>query len=86
MWTQESCATYDANLFDAQIEVERMGLAQFYVSDLAKALGVAATSVFVMVKRGTAPKPDYFAPNDYGSPRAVWLPQTVAQALAHRRG
>jgi len=80
---------FDSDHYDAEIIVERTGRAQFYVADVAQVLGLATQSVWVYVRRGKIPAPDRYeedwAPGrKAGTYRAVWTPQQVVDALAHR--
>lgn len=84
--------TYDPDLFDAGLAVERSPCAVFDKVALAELLGIAPTSLGTLIARGKIPAPDHYQDPDggySGGPgahrRAVWTPEQAAQVLAQRR-
>lgn len=76
---------WDSDLFDAEILVERMGLAKFTKEDLAKALGVQVKSLRAMYSRGSILAPDHYEKLPVASRIAIWTPRQVAFIIANRR-
>ena len=80
---------YDADLYDAEIQVERTGRACFDKVALASVLGISVKSVNKLKTRGKIPDPDHYEDivverGLNGGKRAIWTNAQVAQILAGR--
>lgn len=85
--------TWDPDLFDAELTVERTGHGSFDKDELADLLGLSAGSLNTMRLRGHVPAPDHYLNPDGstcdvpgGHRRAIWTTRQAARMLLRADG
>lgn len=76
---------FDDDLFDAQLIVERHGAARYDKFALADLLGVAVSSVWVMIRRGELPAPADKEWVKINVERSLWTVEQVVGIVLARR-
>lgn len=74
---------FDDDLFDAEVEVERLGIGEFNTNDVCRVLGVQRLTIMRLKAEGAIPLP-FRSHHDPGEPlyaSDVWTPRQMAEIL-----